>query len=42
MALTVIGFDHGQQVPRGVVLRIQLQRLLQFQLGAIELTREGQ
>ena len=42
MAQTTILFDHGQQAPRGVVFRIQLERQLQFLLGAIELTNEGQ
>lgn len=42
MAQTTILFDYGQQAPRGVAFRIQLERQMQFLLRAIELTHEGQ
>jgi hypothetical protein len=42
MAQAMIRFDYGQQAPRGVVFRIQLQRLLQFLFRALELTHDCQ
>jgi len=42
MAQAMIRFDYGQQAPRGVVFRIQLQRLPQFLFRTLELTHDCQ